>query len=240
MAKVEPMGFVGRTGELIHYRVGNNYYVRKAPRKFKQTKATRARAVEFGLASRTGSALRRQLLPVIPNPLDRSMHRRLVSVLFKWISSAERQRSAKVTVPDMLGFTFMEDNHTVRKRWKTSFQVNYPSPGFVELKIPAFVPDESIKAPAGTASVICGIAAGSVDLSTGISLGNFSTELFFDFNNKPVAGQTISMKLPTPKGSLIVTGISLSYMIARKNYKTPNTNKSYIPAGIVDARYTGT
>jgi hypothetical protein len=239
MAKLEPMGIVGRIDNLIHYRVGSNYYVRSAPRKFKQTKATKARAIEFGRASSIGRIIRQQLLPVIPNPLDRSMHRRMVAVLFQWISSAERQTGAKGTASELIGFTFMDHNHPVRNRWRTSFQVNYPFPALVEFKIPAFVPAESFKAPAHAATVICRITAASVDLSKGVPLGSFSTELVFDYNREPVAGQTISMILPTPKGSLIVTGISLSYMIDKKNHKASSSNKSYIPAGIVDAVYMG-
>jgi hypothetical protein len=239
MAKLEPMGIVGRIDNVIHYRIGNQYYARSAPRKFKQTKATKARAGQFGQASRIGSTIRGQLFPVLAEPSDRKMQGRLVAVLFEWLHSSWGQRAEKCSVGNIVGFSFIEKSRSVRERWKTTFQVNNPSSGRVELKIPAFVPEESIKAPTGTCSVICKIATGVCDVSTGSALGNFSTELVFDYNNNLIAEQTISMRLPTPKGSLIVTGISLEYRISRKTYIAANTNKAYMPAGIVDAKYTG-
>ena len=239
MARLEPMGIVGRIDNLIHYRIGNTYYVRSAPRKFKQTKATKTRASEFGQASSIGSTIRQQLFPVIPNPSDRKMRGRLLGVIFQWLSASWGQRAEKGSVSGITGFSFTDSKKSVRARWKTSFQINYPSSGLVELRIPAFVPAKSIKAPTGTCTVICKIATGSCNISTGSALGSFSTELSFDYNDKPVAGQTISMKLPTPKGSLIVIGISLEYMITKKTHTAINTDTEYMPAGIVDAKYTG-
>jgi len=47
------------------------------------------------------------------------------------------------------------------------------------------------------------------------------------------------MKLPTPKGSLIVTGMTLEYMISKNSDATPNTKSAYMPAEIVDAKFIG-
>ncbi len=68
MASQPPMGLVGRTGDIIHYRMGDKYFTRAAPRKFKQTKATKRRAGEFGRASGLASTIRSILSPVIPKP----------------------------------------------------------------------------------------------------------------------------------------------------------------------------
>jgi hypothetical protein len=45
------------------------------------------------------------------------------------------------------------------------------------------------------------------------------------------------MKLPTPKGSLIVTGIAMEYQVDKNGYPQANTNKNFMPANIVDAMY---
>ena len=44
----------GRIDNPICYKVGDKYYIRTAPDKVKQTRATKKRAGEFGKASRLG------------------------------------------------------------------------------------------------------------------------------------------------------------------------------------------
>ena len=83
------MGYVGRIGNVIHYKVGNQFYSRSAPRKFKQTKATKAAASVFGRASIIASAIRSILMEVLPNPSDRKMQLRLVSAVLEWLHLVE-------------------------------------------------------------------------------------------------------------------------------------------------------
>jgi hypothetical protein len=238
MANQSPMGFIGRTGNLIHYKMGDGFYVRSAPRKFKQTKATKLRAGEFGRASRIGSAIRVQLLPVIPNPTDRKMQARLVGVIFQWLSG-QHPRADK-SIPGFIDrFQFTETSHSVLDRWKIAMQVKNPAPGLLQIYIPAFVPAETIVAPTGLVFIWCKIATGVCDITTGKTMGRFSTELVFEYNSKIIAAQIISMNLPTPKGSLIVIGASLTYQIFKNGDTTHNTHKAYMPAGIVHALYTG-
>ncbi len=239
MAKLDPMGIVGRVGDLIHYRVGKNYFVRAAPRKFKQTKATKARASEFGRASTISSTIRKQLRSVIPNVSERKMRGRLLGLVFQWLSSKWGPKSDKPRIGKLIGFSFSETKNSIRERWKSNFQVNFIA-GLVELRIPEFIPEATVQAPKGTGLVVCKIAVGVCNISNGAALGNFSTELSFNYNNKTVAAQIISMKLPMPKGSLIVVGMNLEYMISESGDATPITNIAYMPAEIVDAKFMAT
>jgi hypothetical protein len=236
MAKQTPMGFIGRTGNIIHYKMGDSFFVRAAPRKFKQTKATKARAIEFGRAARIGRAIRVQLSPVIPGLPDRKMQARLVAVIFQWLSG-QHPRTDKSKAGLIDRFQFAETGHPVSDRWRVALRIKNPSAGLVEIYIPAFVPSASIVAPTGTVSVLCKIATGVCETGTGDELGRFSTEQVFEYNSESIASQTISMKLPTPKESLIVTGVSLTYLIFKNGDTKYNTNKAYMPAGIVDAIY---
>lgn len=238
MAKLEPMGIVGRIDNIIHYKMGNRFYVRSTPRKFKQTKATKLRAGEFGRASSMGCSIRAQLSPVMPETPDRKMRGRLVGVIFQWLSGLSTNPE-KTSTGAISSFSFTENKHTVLDRWKVALQVKNPAPGLVQIHIPAFVPDESVKAPTGSVSVLCRMATGVCDVKTGAKLGGSSTELVFAFNGRTAEAQTISMKLPTPKGSLIVTGASLEYRMTKNGYMVINTNKDHKPAGIIAAIFTG-
>ncbi len=238
MATQSPMGFTGRIGNLIHYRVGDKFYVRSAPGKFGQTKATRLRAAEFGRASRISKAIREQLRPVIPHPAERKMQTSLVAAVFQWLQSARGQSAGPGHRAGLITrFDFTGKGRTVRERWKVQFNVSSPSSGLLQIKIPAFVPEESFEAPALTVSVNCKISVGVCDTEKGYAIGSSSTELVFAYNSTTVPAQTISIKLPTPKGSLIVTGMSLTYKISEDRYTQDNTNKAFMPAGIVSAIY---
>jgi len=48
------MGYTGRIGNVIHYKMGNKFYSRSAPRKYKKTKGTKVKSSEFGMASIIG------------------------------------------------------------------------------------------------------------------------------------------------------------------------------------------
>ena len=78
-------GIIGRIGNTIYYKMGEKYYMRSAPRKYKQTKATKAKATEFGKASGIGRIIRENLSNVIFNADDRNMQTKLVGTIFSWM-----------------------------------------------------------------------------------------------------------------------------------------------------------
>src|SRR5579864_786088 len=87
-------GITGRIGNTIYYKMGEKYYMRAAPRKYKQTSATKARATEFGKASGIGRIIRENLSAVIFNPDDRNMQTRLVGKIFSWMQIKQMPSSS--------------------------------------------------------------------------------------------------------------------------------------------------
>jgi len=228
------MGLVGRTGDLIHYRMGDKYFTRAAPKKFKQTRATKRRAGEFGQASGLAKGIRLALQPLIPMPKDRKMQGRLVAIVFHWLSG--KIDSAGRSIPYELGqFQFAETKKTVRERWKTQFRIKKLSSGELQIEIPAFVPASSIVAPSATVSVNCSLTLGICDAEFGLTQGSFSTKLEFTFDDQEKSQQMIPTGLRASKSSLGLLGASLEYMILKDGKIKRNTNKDYMPVGIVEA-----
>ncbi len=232
------MGYIGRLGNVIHYKSDGQFYSRSAPRKFKQTKATKLAATVFGRASGIASVIRSLLFEVIPNPTDRSMQLRLVSAVLEWLHKVgnDPARPANQPVP-LTGFSFTGTGPGVTKRWKVDIQVTNPRDGLILISVPEFTPNQSIAAPADTANIICTLATGVCDLASGRGIHQVTTELTFNFDNDKVPGQILSMELPTPKGALIVTGISLVYKIQKTRYIKTNNDKLFMPSEIVHAIY---
>ena len=237
MAKVIEPGFTGRLGPMVFYNLNGKNVVRTLPRSYKQTKATKTSASQFGRASGIASSIRAQLRTVILNPSDNKMQTRLVSAVFEWIRS-QKDASKKIQGPayPISGFNFsQESTSTVSGRGFPAIQVSNPSAGLIQIRIPAFTPNTRIKAPAHTLSVLCKIAAGATDLKTNRSLGSVSRELEIEYNGTEVPEQTISFKLPALEKALIVTGASLSYQLNRSGKSRENINKAFMPVEILSA-----
>jgi hypothetical protein len=130
---------------------------------------------------------------------------------------------------------FDESKLTVYKRGFPGIQVSSPSGGIVEIKIPSFVPNASIKAPAHTQHVRCKISTGVTNLKNNISLGNAGVDLEIEYNDTRFPEQTISFKLQTPENWLIVTGASLTCLLNKAGKIRENKNKAFMPAEIVSA-----
>lgn len=226
----------GRIQNLIHYKRGDKYYVRTAPFKVKQTKATKKRATEFGKASRAGRNLRRQLLPVIPFPADNKMQTRLVSALFQWLRSAYDPVKPSNIVPFVNNFQFTE-GYGITERWRVALQVMNPEVGKLELKIGAFVPVKSISAPAGTVSVKCNIAVAGCDVESGVPTGGISTSIVYPYNESEMPEQIVSLGVTTPAGALVVMAISFEYHFLKNEHLTKTQNKAFMPSGVVSAMY---
>src|SRR5450432_923690 len=223
------MGFTGTIGDLIYYKVGDKTYVRAKPSRVRQTKSTKASAGEFGRASSLGAAIRKVLGKVIPDPADNKMQTRLVSMLFQWLSSGKNSGDHLKNLSCFRSFSFDGTSRkTVRDRWKIALQIRVSAPGMIELIIPEFRPLESIIAPSHTVKILCRIAVGACDMTNNRGTGSFYTELQFQYNDTLVEEQRIAMKLPAAKGSLVVTGISLLYILSKNGDEHYNSNKAYL------------
>src|SRR5882757_8182548 len=103
-------GFIGRIGNVIHYKMGDKYYSRSLPRKYKQTKGTKAKSAEFGMASTIGRLIRGNLKPVIFDTGDRKMQTRLVSEIYSWLQYARHQPASVATQPQFGVFRFSTES----------------------------------------------------------------------------------------------------------------------------------
>jgi len=174
------------------------------------------------------------LLPVIPMPKDRKMQRRLVAVVFQWLSG--KITSVGDSIPyELRQFPFAETKKTVRERWKIQFKIKRLSSGEMEIEVPAFIPKLSIDAPPFTVSITCSLTAGIFDPEFGLIHGSFSTKLDYKYDDTEVTRQTIPIGLRAPKSSLVLLGASLEYQILKDGNLKRNINKEYMPAGIVEA-----
>jgi hypothetical protein len=134
------------------------------------------------------------------------------------------------------GFSFNEASSNARN-WIASLSVTQPDIRELQLQVPAFIPVEAFKAPAGTESIECIVTAAYCRLQKPVAATSIASQRFqIAFHNAPVAAQTISLLLPAGAGGLLITVVSICYRDIGGN---KITKRAYLPSAVVDARYTG-
>src|SRR5580693_4009881 len=231
------MGYTGRIGNIIHYKMGDKYYTRSAPRKYKQTKGTKAQSSEFGMASTIGRIIREHLESVIFDTNDRKMQTRLVGELFSWLQLARHEPASAMTKPTLDQFQFSTGSPILVNRWTAKFKVSSPASGKVQIAIPSFIPKTAFKAPAGSGAVACRIASVVIDVENKEGIGSAQYEIIYKLNRNKTEAQNIIQQLPMPKGSLLVTGMCLEYFVDRYKRTAPTKDKLFKPSQIIYAAH---
>jgi hypothetical protein len=231
------MGYTGRIGNVIHYKLGDKFYCRSVPKKYKQTKATKVKASEFGMASTIGRVIRENLETIIFNKADTKMQTRLVGDIFQWLQVARYMPASSVTTPHLDRFIFSIGSPTLSARWKAKFEVSSPTSGQIRIAIPSFIPKTSFKAPPRTTTVACRIASVVIDVENKKEIGSAQNEIIYSNDKNTVEAQNINQELPMPKGSLLVTGLCLEFSILNRSVTVPTKDKLYQPSQIIYAVY---
>jgi hypothetical protein len=225
----------GKLGNNIYFIRNKKNYVRSAHQR-KERAVSTPRCILFSRAARMCRSLRQQILPVINLPKGNVMYASLMSSLLKWIRFADNPLPDKNQLSCFDNCTFTAGKH-VRNTWYIPLKVTRVSKGVVQLKIPAFIPELHIKAPACTVFVECKIVVAGSLASDGSATGSCSVTLRLDYNGKRVPEKIIKMNMPAPKGALIITAMSLEYTTCKNGLLEKSTDKKFMPAGMVSTLY---
>jgi len=228
-------GFIGRIGNVIHYKMGDKYYSRSLPKKYKQTKGTKAKSAEFGLASTIGMLIRRGLQSVIFENADRKMQFSLVGEIYTWLQRARHQPASKITQPQFGFFQFSTASPALSARWLVDLKVSQPVHGQIKIAIPSFIPKTNFRAPASATGVVCRIASMVIDVENKKEIGSTQNEISYTIDKNKVPAQNIIQELPMPAGSLLVTGLCLEYFVVRHQLKVQTHDKIFKPSQIIYA-----
>ncbi len=228
-------GYIGRIGNIIHYKLDGKLVTRAAPRKYKQTKSTKAKSREFGMASTIGMVIRKKLGSVIFWADDRKMQTRLVGEIYTWLQVARLRPSSVLTQPAFVYFQFSTGNPGLGARWFVELKVSKPADGQIQIAIPSFIPKSAFRAPRKANSVICRIASVVIDVEKKKEIGTAKNEIIYLLNHIKVEAQKIIQELPMPAGSLLITAMSLEFCTTLMNEQVPTKDKLHKPSEIIYA-----
>ncbi len=237
MARIKNLVFSGKVDQFIFYKMNEKYYVRTAPDNVKQSKNTKIRSTNFGIAARAGKALRNGLLPVIPFPRDKHVQSKFSGAISKWLQLHSLQSLQPVdSIPYIADFQF-NTIRTLQERFKIKFTINNLHNNSLEVTIPAFIPVITIVAPLDTISVKCSVAIAGCALESGTGTGSYTSSFNIPYDGNEFPEQKIVLPFTEANGNLIVVAASLSYTILKNGNREKCNNPSFMPSAIIKAMY---
>jgi hypothetical protein len=224
----------GRMNNVVFFKRAGTYMARSLPATVKLSAATKVCNGNFGMASACGKSLRQLLQPVLPFPKDRRMQIRFSGAIAKWLGA-----DAAATIPPITPIPFVHqfrftDCPGVSERWKLRLLVEQPAANVITLQIPAYIPTQTISAPAHTVAVTCTITVAGCMLMDAAPTGSHSTTIEIPYTGSLIPAQIIEWPLPAPAGAVIITAVALRYRLADGQYCS---SPAFLPASVIDARY---
>jgi hypothetical protein len=183
--------------------------------------------------NKLSKSIRQSLAPHVSMLHQKSVQQQFTDCLQKWISGKNpASLNAANNLPYINGFDFNEDS-SINERWKVRFKVEPVAENLLQLHIPAFVPWDTIAAPAQTTQIVCSITAASCNILQPVEQGCSHYSFIIPYDNHPLPARVIPLSIPSADGYLCITTMSLQYEL--KNGKT-YSRRAYMPCSVIDAR----
>ena len=224
----------GRINNVVFFKRAGTYMARSLPATVKLSAATKVCNGNFGVASACGKSLRQLLQPVLPFSKDRRMQIRFSGAIAKWLGAANAATIPPVTIIPFVNQFRFTDCPGVAERWKLGLLVEQPAANTITLHIPAFIPTQTITAPAHTVAVTCTISVAGCMLMNAAPTGSHTTTIEIPYADTLIPAQTIQWPLPAPAGAVIIVAVALRYRLANGGYCS---TAAFLPASVIDARY---
>jgi len=191
---------------------------------------------QVNLASAISQTLRRDLRSIIPYPSNPVMHDRMKKTLTEYVQWGTIDPEYWVTyIGYMNTIHFTRGGFPTDDPWTSSFKVVRVSPRLVRIKIPAFTPKDVFDSYNRAKSVKCKIAMSVLFPQTGTSIACAQAEFEFPFNDSKIRASVLPVKIPTPKMSILVTGLSMEFKTNHKYVMTNKEKGNFTQASIINA-----
>lgn len=237
MAVQNLLHFSGKAGNIVFVNRNGQTYIRSMPVRVKRSAASKRSSVNFGIAAAAGKTLRSQLGYALPTTTDKYMYARFTGAISRWLGSTLiKDMVVSNSIPYVRDFNFNPAT-SIRERCRISFTVTRISNHTIRINLPGFIPENDISAPAHTVSLECNITTASCRLADGVALGNASRTINIPFNGVPIPAQSFNLAVSNPKGSVVITAVSMVFYVNKKGLIAPVNNANFIPGSIISAMY---
>jgi hypothetical protein len=230
MAKQEAIFTNGRIGNVIFYRWKGMGCARTAPRRIKQTKATKQSAADFGRAVQLSKYLRASLSPAFPHNMKQVIMYKLNAALLSWL----RQEKPIAENISFVGLEF-NDKSLFSERFRKELLVDFDTKGKVMIAVPRLKIPDDIVAPSHTVSVKLNIAVAGCMLQ----LPQHTDAAYVSINIPYKDGWTDvikkELKFNCKAGSINVVAVSLHYITKKDGQELEIFDDRWTPVTILAA-----
>jgi len=226
----------GIVGPVVVYKLNGQDIMRARPRRFKQTKATRAAAKQFGLASTISAKLRQQIYKSLEGITQQSMRYRFNKAIQEWLRNGKPGRGSAIGFSPLEQFQFNEKT-SLGEKLKAQVSIDWTRAGKVILNIPVMVPIRDIAAPPTTESIQWILEVSSISLDSPGSTRNDRIDLDIKYTDKSLNAQTHERRFPLKPGELTIVVLALKYTVNKNGDKKILNDEKWLPAGVIGSYY---
>lgn len=240
MGKFDGKHLTGLVGPVVNRRGRNGVtIIQTAPRKFKQTKATRQASNLFALGSTLAGTIRRDLQTIISGNYDGGMVNRFSKPVREVINQCyDRATKAFNFTEDsfsrLTGFEFNIKSTLINSLWvQAEMHLDGNS---LKISLPEIKIGEELKFPVSANVCTLTIAVTRIALKAGLHTIPLQQSIEISKEQQVLPAQEFTFEVPD--GCLCVAGIGLNYFSLRNNIKTVMNTVTFNPAGVCGAVIT--
>jgi len=211
MGRQTNIKFIGTQANIIYYKWKEVFSMRIKPEQVQQTDATKNSAAIFGIAAKSGAALRKAFTALLPDPKDRDMHRRLEGGLrdmLRQYQSGNMQAGMVITKLQNFHFNEKAGGYGVLKKLVSVLPVGNNS---LDITIQSINPVQEITVPSKTVSLNLLLAAASFNLATGKIIDQNITNEMIAYTDAVTEIKKATLVLQTAQNSCIVMAAALKF-----------------------------
>ena len=237
MGKQTNIRLKGTAANLIYYKWRDIDCIRTKPDQVKQATASKAAGHRFGKANTTESALRTALEHLLPNAKDKDMQRRFAKPIYRWLLTDPLHSSMPVNqLPFITGFEFNEKS-LLEERLRLPLTVNRTAGGKLLLQVPAYIPTQTITAPAYTVTMLYRVTVLICRMDKPAITQQWSTAIAIPYTSQEQPAQEILLNVAPAAGCLTVVAAALEYRTSKAGKSRKATAMRWLPAAVLTAMY---
>jgi len=236
MGKFDGKQIRGLVGNIVIRKGKKGPIVQSAPRKYKQTKATKQESSLFGKGSTLASALRHELNLIISSNQDGEMVNRFntpIKAVLRQCYDPETQKFnfSEDSFSRLAGFEFNIKSPLINSLWvnpEMQLNGNILTISLPEIEIPA-----QLKFPLAANTCILMVIVSFTSLEQCMRKRSATQTIEISQNETTVSARQFDFEVP--QGCLCIAGIGLKYFSLHNSIRTTFNSKAFNPAGIIGA-----
>ena len=234
MARVETMIVRGTIDNIIFYEFRGTQAMRTKPKKVRQTKATKSKALLFGKAVRMSAALRSNFVSLIPEGDRVKSIYVLNTALLQWLGTNEPSSTEVLTRLSFIDKLQFNPVIPLGYRLQQPIITDWSKNGVVKLRIPEWKSGGGGVMPVDAVSVKWEFVVTGCDIADPYqTVRSNKTEIEIPYDGKLVPAQDVELPFNLIKGGVHIVVTALTYMVDKKGKTVLRDEEAWMPVGVV-------